>query len=41
MEDGTTLQPVLKEVHDKFAGKHIGGNSIAKNHPSLIGFFGD
>ena len=41
VEDGTTLQSVLKEVHDKFRGKHTGGNSMAHSHESLIGFFAD
>ena len=40
-EDGKTLEPVLKSIHDGLSGKHTGGATLAANWSSLKGFFGD
>lgn len=38
-QDGTSMYPVQKEIHDKIIGKHTGGREIVTQYPELKGFF--
>ncbi|MBK8044936.1 MAG: HNH endonuclease [Haliscomenobacter sp.] len=40
-QDGSSMYPVKKEVHDKIIGKHTGGREIVTQYPELIGFLKD
>jgi predicted heme/steroid binding protein len=38
-QDGSSMYPVKKDIHDSIAGKHTGGKEIVTKYPDLIGFF--
>ena len=38
-QDGTSMYPVKKEIHDAIVGKHTGGKEIVTTYPELKGFF--
>ncbi len=38
-QDGSSMYPIKKDIHDSIAGKHTGGKEIVTKYPDLIGFF--
>ncbi|NOS94345.1 MAG: hypothetical protein HOP30_20720 [Cyclobacteriaceae bacterium] len=38
-QDGSSMYPVKKSVHDAIIGKHTGGREIVTKYPELKGFF--
>lgn len=40
-QNGPSMYPVKKSVHDAIIGKHSGGREIVLSYPELIGFFNE
>lgn len=40
-QNGKSMYPVKKSVHDAIIGKHTGGREIVNSYPELIGFFNE
>ncbi|MFJ1378367.1 HNH endonuclease [Capnocytophaga canimorsus] len=38
-QNGKSMYPVKKEIHDKIIGKHTGGREIVRQYPELVEFF--
>ena len=38
-QDGKSMYPVIKNIHDKIVGEHTGRREIVIQYPELIGFF--
>ncbi len=38
-QNGNSMYPVRKAIHDKIVGKHTGGREIRLSYAGLVGFF--